>query len=61
MNVIEEVEVQCPYCGEIFVVQVETTHGRVSMTEDCAVCCRPVALRIECEPGEVLGVTASIG
>lgn len=61
MNVTEDVEVQCPYCGEIFALTVETTQGNYSTTEDCAVCCHPISLRVECKPGEVLGITASVG
>lgn len=61
MNVIEDVEVQCPYCGEVFAVAIETTQGNHTTTEDCAVCCHPIALRVECRPGEVLGIAATIG
>ena len=61
MNLLEDTEVQCPYCGEVFAITVDTAQGSYSTTEDCTVCCRPIAFQIECEPGEVLGVTASIG
>jgi hypothetical protein len=56
MNLVEDAEVQCPYCGAVFAISVETTLGNYSMTEDCAVCCRPITFRIECEPGAVLGI-----
>jgi hypothetical protein len=61
MNLLEDVDVQCPYCGEVFAITVDTTQGSYGTTEDCVVCCRPIAFQIECEPGEVLGVIASIG
>jgi hypothetical protein len=61
MNLVEDVEVECPYCGEVFVISVDTTNGSYTTTEDCAVCCRPIAFDIECEPGEVLSVTTGIG
>ena len=51
MNVNEDVEVFCPYCGEPFAIMVDTTGGNYVMTEDCAVCCRPIAFTIQCEPG----------
>jgi hypothetical protein len=56
MNWVEDVEVQCPYCGEQFAISVDTTMGSYETTEDCAVCCRPIAFEIECEPGEVQSV-----
>ncbi|MEQ1862146.1 MAG: CPXCG motif-containing cysteine-rich protein [Chthoniobacteraceae bacterium] len=61
MNQLEDAEVLCPYCGSAFSISVDTMQGTHSTTEDCAICCRPIALRIECAPGEVLGVTASVG
>jgi hypothetical protein len=61
MNLVDEYEVECPYCGEPFAISIDTTQGSYATTEDCAVCCRPIAFQIECEPGEVHSVTASIG
>jgi hypothetical protein len=54
MEYVVEVEIECPYCGEVFPTTVDTSQGGGSTIEDCAVCCRPIALRFECEPGEVL-------
>ena len=59
MNYVAEVEVECPYCGEAFATTVDTSQGNMSTIEDCAVCCRPIALRFECEPGEVIAVETS--
>jgi hypothetical protein len=61
VNLVEDVQVQCPYCGEVFAISVDTTQGSYATTEDCAVCCRPIALDIECEPGEVISVNTAIG
>lgn len=61
MNLIEDAEVQCPYCGEVFAIAVETTQGNHTLVEDCAICCRPIGMRITCEPGEVLEITTSRG
>ena len=55
------IEVQCPYCGEVFGISVDTAGGSYTTTEDCAVCCRPIALDIECNPGEVIAITPGIG
>jgi len=50
------VSVQCPFCGESFEVQVDTSVAEQRFTTDCEVCCRPFEIVAECEPGEVLNV-----
>lgn len=50
---IVEVELECPHCGEVFVSTADTSAGSYETVEDCAVCCRPMVVRIECEPGDV--------
>jgi len=59
MNFVVEVEIECPFCGEVFTSAVDTSQGSGSTIEDCTVCCRPIALRFECEAGEVLSVEAA--
>lgn len=56
MELLIEIEVTCPHCGEAFPLQVDTSQGSLTMIEDCSVCCRPIMLRVECRPGEVLAV-----
>lgn len=56
MDYVVEAEVQCPFCGAVFFTTADTSQGSYSTIEDCTVCCRPMVLRIECEPGELLGV-----
>lgn len=51
----DEVEVQCPSCGETLSVPVDLSEGQVyEFLEDCAVCCRPIAIKIrfDAESGE---------
>lgn len=52
----EVVEVECPFCGEVFVVQPTISEGCYETIEDCMVCCRPVLIVIEMSAGECLGV-----
>ncbi len=59
MDIVEEIGVGCPHCGEEFFIEVETTLAEVVMVEDCAVCCRPITVRVRCEPGAVLGLEIS--
>lgn len=61
MNLIEDIEVVCPYCGSSFAIEADTEGGSYSTTEDCAVCCRPIALSIRCRPGKVESVEAEPG
>ena len=37
----------------------DSSQGGFSMTEDCTVCCRPILLEVDCEPGEIFAVAAS--
>jgi hypothetical protein len=41
----EEVEIRCPYCGEIVTLAMDwDTTGRI--VEDCPVCCCPIELEV---------------
>ena len=56
MDLLAEIDVACPHCGETFPLQIDTSQGNQTMVEDCSVCCRPITLQLECRPGEVLSV-----
>jgi phage terminase large subunit GpA-like protein len=56
MELMLEIEIACPHCGEIFPLQIDTSQGNHTIIEDCTVCCRPITLRLQCRPGEVLTV-----
>jgi len=56
MELIVEIEVVCPHCGESFSLQIDTSQGNQSVIEDCAVCCQPITIRIDCCPGSVLEI-----
>ncbi len=46
MNVLEEREVQCPYCGEVIDVMIDCSVPRQKYIEDCQVCCRPINFEV---------------
>jgi hypothetical protein len=49
--------VQCPYCGETFETQIDTSGGSQEYVEDCYVCCKPIVFRIEVDvDGELTGL-----
>jgi hypothetical protein len=56
MDIVEEIDIACPQCGETFFIEVETTNPRWQSIEDCAVCCRPMTITVQCEPGAVVDV-----
>jgi hypothetical protein len=56
MNLEEEIEVMCPYCGAVFRTSADTSAGSYSTIEDCEVCCHPLAIAIHCHAGEIESV-----
>ena len=61
MELLAEGTVLCPYCGETYTTMVDTSQGTHATIEDCPVCCRPIELTVECEPGEVISIDAAPG
>jgi hypothetical protein len=61
VNLLVETDVECPWCGEYYATTVDTSQGGYVTTEDCAVCCRPIALTVSCEPGEILSLDPARG
>ena len=39
--------IQCPYCGEDFETQIDTSTGSARYVEDCQVCCQPIEFVVE--------------
>jgi transcription elongation factor Elf1 len=46
--------IQCPFCGQEFEVLIDTSQPWQRFTTDCEICCRPMEVIVECEPGEIL-------
>ena len=44
MSLIESCLVDCPYCGEQLELAIDAPEGRHQYTEDCHVCCQPIAV-----------------
>jgi transcription elongation factor Elf1 len=38
---------QCPHCGEVIDIPVETDGAQGSYIIDCSVCCRPIIVQVE--------------
>jgi len=39
---LDEVTIDCPYCGERFVTMIDTSVDHQQYVEDCQVCCSPI-------------------
>lgn len=48
--------IQCPFCGQEFDLAIDTSVGSQRFTTDCEICCRPMEVLVECEPGEILSL-----
>ena len=46
MNLFEEQQVSCPYCGESIMVLIDCSLAEQSYIEDCQVCCQPIMLDV---------------
>jgi hypothetical protein len=49
-------DICCPWCGQNFELVIDTSAGSQQFTTDCEVCCRPMSVSAECEPGEILSL-----
>ena len=57
---LEPVTLDCPYCGESFATTVDLSAGSQCYVEDCAVCCRPIEVRLRVgDDGELLAIDTS--
>jgi transcription elongation factor Elf1 len=46
MNLLQENNISCPYCGEMITVLVDLSEEQQQYIEDCQVCCRPIDIHI---------------
>jgi hypothetical protein len=53
---VDDIEVGCPYCGEVFTVFADPGEEGQQYIEDCHVCCRPVLLRVSLDEDGVISV-----
>ena len=44
---LDEISVQCPYCGGRFVTVVDCSAGDQSYVEDCQICCAPINVHLQ--------------
>ena len=59
MNSLEDITIDCPYCGETVDVTVDCSRQRQRYVEDCPVCCAPMDVNVELDEAGYPAVTAS--
>lgn len=56
----EFVELQCPYCGEVYGTPIDLTDRSRVYIEDCQVCCQPIEVTLEVsDAGELRQVSTA--
>ena len=53
--------INCPFCGQTFELVIDTSIASQRFTTDCEVCCRPIEVFVEAEPGEILSLDVQSG
>ncbi|MCP4286488.1 MAG: CPXCG motif-containing cysteine-rich protein [Gammaproteobacteria bacterium] len=56
---LEEFSLQCPNCGEIVNIFVDSSVEQQIYVEDCSVCCRPMLLAVSYDEQSGISVTAN--
>jgi hypothetical protein len=46
----------CPHCGQTFELVIDTSAGYQRLDTDCEICCRPIEVVVECEPGTIVSL-----
>ncbi len=54
---MQEQEIECPFCGEVISILVDTSIDEQTYIEDCSVCCRPIEIKTICDEGLVISIT----
>ena len=46
MNIIQEMWITCPYCGENITILADGSVDEQQYIEDCQVCCKPMEIHV---------------
>ena len=47
MTLLNEKQIDCPNCGEVITIVIDTSIIEQQYTEDCFVCCSPIIITID--------------
>ncbi len=48
--------IQCPHCGELIDIPIETNGSPTRYVIDCSVCCRPIVVQVEMDDDGLIRV-----
>jgi len=52
----DSIEFSCPWCGEPNWVEADPAEAGQTVTQDCAVCCSPITIRLPEQPGQAIEI-----
>jgi len=55
---LKSVSIQCPYCGEMIELVIDSSVEEQEYIEDCEVCCRPITITVSLASGNTPQVIA---
>ena len=55
---IETINIDCPYCGEVFETTADCSAGDQEYIEDCQVCCRPISIMLNVSDTTLISIEA---
>lgn len=55
---LDRQDIECPYCGEVISLLLDTSAGSQRYIEDCHVCCRPIEVRVSVDDDGMVAVDA---
>lgn len=58
---LNEKQVSCPYCGELFTAFIDTSQGNHHYVEDCFVCCRPIEFIVTIDGSTIISIETRSG
>ena len=53
---LDEANVDCPFCGEPITLVIDLTVDEQDYIEDCFVCCRPIRIVCRASAGELVSL-----
>lgn len=53
---LEEADIQCPFCWETITIEVDLSAGSARYTEDCQVCCHPLVITLNVDDAQRFSV-----
>ena len=56
MDFVSDLDLECPFCGELTSISIDTAELEYSTIVDCSVCCRAIQIVVRCKRGQAISV-----